>query len=231
MQETNRVLLAEDDVNLGNLLKEYLEIKGFEVVLARDGIETLKLYVPGKCDLLILDVMMPRKDGFAVAREIRKSNNQLPIIFLTAKGEKEDKMEGFEAGADDYLTKPFSMEELLARIKAVLRRSKSATPAEEEQKVFNLGTFDFDYNLQSLKHGGIEIKVSTKEADLLRMLCLHKNSVMLRELALKEIWGDDDYFNARSMDVYITKLRKYLKADPNIQLMNVHGKGYKLMVG
>jgi two-component system OmpR family response regulator len=230
MQETNKVLLAEDDMNLGNLLKEYLEIKGFEVTLARDGIETLKYYVPGKWDILILDVMMPRKDGFAVAREIRKTNNQVPIIFLTAKAQKEDKMEGFDSGADDYLTKPFSMEELLARIKAVLRRSKSPTPAEEEQKVFSLGAFEFDYNLQSLKHDGSEIKISTKEADLLRMLCLHRNNVMLRELALKEIWGDDDYFNARSMDVYITKLRKYLKADPSIQLMNVHGKGYKLMV-
>jgi DNA-binding response OmpR family regulator len=230
MQETNRVLLAEDDVNLGNLLREYLEIKGFEVSLARDGFEALKQYVPGKWDILILDVMMPRKDGFAVAREIRKNNNQVPIIFLTAKAQKEDKMEGFEAGADDYLTKPFSMEELLARIKAVLRRSKAATPAEETQKIFTLASFVFDYDLQSLKRNGTEIKISTKEADLLRMLCLHRNNVMLRETALKEIWGDDDYFNARSMDVYITKLRKYLKEDPAIQLMNVHGKGYKLMV-
>jgi two-component system, OmpR family, response regulator len=227
---SERILLAEDDMNLGSLLKEYLEIKGFEVGLARDGFEALKLYSPGKWDILILDVMMPRKDGFSVTREIRKSNNQVPVIFITAKGQKEDKIEGFEAGADDYITKPFSMEELLARIKAVLRRSKTPTGTEEEQKVFQFGIFEFNYQLQSLKNDGNEIKISTKEADLLRMLCLHRNNIMLREVALKEIWGDDDYFNARSMDVYITKLRKYLKPDPNIQLMNVHGKGYKLMV-
>jgi DNA-binding response OmpR family regulator len=229
MQE--RILLAEDDLNLGSLLKEYLEIKGFEVTLARDGFETLKMYSPGKFNILILDVMMPRKDGFSVTREIRKTNNLIPIIFITAKGQKEDKIEGFESGADDYITKPFSMEELLARIKAVLRRTNPATSkSEDEQKVFNFGGFEFNYHLQNLKHNGTDMKISTKEADLLRMLCLHQNSIMLREIALKEIWGDDDYFNARSMDVYITKLRKYLKADPNIQLMNVHGKGYKLMV-
>jgi DNA-binding response OmpR family regulator len=229
MQE--RILLAEDDLNLGSLLKEYLEIKGFDVTLARDGVETLKLFSPTKFDILILDVMMPRKDGFSVTRDIRKTNNQIPVIYITAKGQKEDKIEGFESGADDYITKPFSMEELLARIKAVLRRTKPATLSpEQEQKVFNFGAFEFNYQLQNLKHKETEIKVSTKEADLLRMLCLHQNSIMLREVALKEIWGDDDYFNARSMDVYITKLRKYLKADPNIHLMNVHGKGYKLMV-
>jgi len=227
----NKVLLAEDDVNLGNLLKEYLEIKGYAVTLARDGTDAQKRIDAGGWDLLILDVMMPYKDGFTIARDIRSKNNKIPIIFLTAKTLKEDKIEGFESGADDYLTKPFSMEELQARIKAVLRRSSLNPDSTEQNKTeINLGAFRFNYTLQNLKHKNEEVKLSTKEAELLRMLCLYKNNVMLRELALKEIWGTDDYFSARSMDVYITRLRKYLKADPSVQLMNVHGKGYKLIV-
>ncbi len=227
----SKVLLAEDDVNLGNLLKEYLEIKGYAVTLARDGIDAQKKYEPGGWDLLILDVMMPYRDGFTIARDIRKKDNKIPIIFLTAKALKEDKIEGFESGADDYLTKPFSMEELQARIKAVLRRTSTNLDLSEANKPeISLGKFQFNYTLQNLKHENEEIKLSTKEADLLRMLCLYKNNIMLRELALKEIWGADDYFSARSMDVYITRLRKYLKADPSVQLMNVHGKGYKLIV-
>ena len=227
----SKVLLAEDDVNLGNLLKEYLEIKGYSVTLVRDGIDAQKKYEQGGWDLLILDVMMPYRDGFTIARDIRKKDSTVPIIFLTAKTQKEDKIEGFESGADDYLTKPFSMEELQARIKAVLRRTNMNPDSSEANKTeIILGAFLFNYTLQSLKHNKVEVKLSTKEAELLRMLCLYKNNIMLREVALKEIWGADDYFSARSMDVYITRLRKYLKADPSVQLMNVHGKGYKLIV-
>jgi len=226
----SKVLLAEDDVNLGNLLKEYLEIKGYSVSLARDGIEAQKKYETAAWDLLILDVMMPYKDGFAIAKDIRKTNSKIPIIFLTAKEQKEDKIEGFDSGADDYITKPFSMEELQARIKAVLRRSTHNLSSPEADKTeIHLGAFQFNYALQNLKHKNEEVKLSTKEAELLRMLCIYKNNIMLREVALKEIWGADDYFSARSMDVYITRLRKYLKADPSVQLMNVHGKGYKLI--
>ncbi|RYD76170.1 MAG: response regulator transcription factor [Sphingobacteriales bacterium] len=230
MKDKYNILLAEDDVNLGNLLKEYLEIKGHDVSLKRDGEEAVAAQAAEAFDLLILDVMMPKKDGFTVAREVRKSNEQVPIIFLTAKGNKEDKILGFEAGADDYLTKPFSMEELMLRVKAIMKRSQPNTPANSSQRVFHISSFVFDYETQCLKREGNEVKLSTKEADLLRMLCLHQNAILLREEALKEIWGDDDYFTARSMDVYITKLRKYLKPDERIQIMNIHGKGYKLLV-
>ncbi len=231
MKENYNILLAEDDVNLGNLLKEYLEIKGHTVQLCRNGVEAVEQQLTNTYDLLVLDVMMPKKDGFTVAREVRKQNEQVPIIFLTAKGEKEDKILGFEAGADDYLTKPFSMEELMLRVKAIMKRAQhSVQPGNSVQRIFQVGIFTFDYETQSLKYPGHEIKLSTKEADLLRMLCLHKNNILHRDEALKQIWGNDDYFNARSMDVYITKLRKYLKPDAHIQIMNIHGKGYKLYV-
>lgn len=223
------ILLAEDDMNLGNLLQEYLELKGYQVSLARHGLEALDLFHHRTFELLILDVMMPKKDGFSVARDVRKINHKIPIIFLTAKAQKEDKIEGFESGGDDYISKPFSMEELLLRIKAVLRRT-NPMPTTEEVVQFEIGNFFFDYTLQLLTHGGKEIKLSTKESGLLKMLCLHRNDILKREDALIKIWGEDGYFTARSMDVYITKLRKYLNADPNIQIMNVHGKGYKLLI-
>jgi DNA-binding response OmpR family regulator len=229
-KEKYDILLAEDDLNLGNLLKEYLEIKGHDVLLTRNGEAATEALSSRPWDLMILDVMMPKKDGFAVAKDARKDNIQTPIIFLTAKGQKEDKIEGFESGADDYLTKPFSMEELLLRIKAIMRRMSSPNSAPSQQRTFHIGQFFFDYDMQSLKHDDKEVKMSTKEADLLLMLCQHQNAVLMRDEALRQIWGDDDYFTARSMDVYITKLRKYLKPDPNVQIMNVHGKGYKLMV-
>ena len=197
------------------------------MTLVRNGEEALDKQGKSSYDLLILDVMMPKKDGFSVAREIR-SHSQIPIIFLTAKGLKEDKIEGFESGADDYLTKPFSMEELLLRINAVMKRVQHTRPVE--QTSFNIGRFIFDYSRQSLKLDGQDNRISTKEAELLLMLCRHRNEILHREEALKRIWGDDDYFTARSMDVYITRLRKYLKEDPSIQIMNVHGKGYKLLV-
>jgi DNA-binding response OmpR family regulator len=200
------------------------------VELYRDGEAALKAFRNSYFDLLILDVMMPKKDGFTVAREIREKNMHIPVIFLTAKGEKEDKIEGFESGADDYLTKPFSMEELLLRIRAVLRRTNYSVQLSVQEKIFNIGAFVFDYERQSLGHDDKEVHISTKEADLLEMLCRYRNTVLHRDEALKKIWGDDDYFAARSMDVYITRLRKYLKADPDVQIINVHGKGYKLMI-
>jgi DNA-binding response OmpR family regulator len=224
MEQYAQILLAEDEINLGNLLKEYLEIKGYGVMLVRNGEEAVEKAKTGEYDILILDVMMPKKDGFSAARDIRKNDDRTPIIFLTAKAQKEDKIEGFEAGADDYLTKPFSMEELLLRVKAVLKR---LTPVKNKHTI---GRLSFDYEMQTLLANGQEFRLSTKEADLLHLLCNHQNNILLREEALMKVWGDDDYFTARSMDVYITKLRKYLKADPQVQIMNVHGKGYKLMV-
>jgi DNA-binding response OmpR family regulator len=225
-----KILLVEDDPNLGQLLQEYLEIKGFETTLARDGEKALVLYKGQRYDLCILDVMLPKKDGFSLAKEIRSVNKQIPIIFLTAKSLKEDTLEGLRIGADDYMTKPFSMEELLLRMKAILRRTSQ--PAEEVQdiKQFTIGSYLFDYEHQTLASVSHTARLTCKESELLRLLCLNLNHTLERSVALKQIWLDDTYFNARSMDVYITKLRKYLKDDPSIEIANVHGTGYKLMV-
>jgi len=223
-----RVLLAEDDENLGNLLKEYLKARNFEAELCTDGEKALKNLQRNQYDICILDVMMPNMDGFTVAREIRRLNNDIPIIFLTAKSMKDDVLEGFSSGADDYLTKPFSMEELIFRIEAILRRTQNRN--NMEQKVFQLAGYIFDSEKQTLTYNDRVQKLTTKESELLRLLCLHKNSVLERNFALKAIWSDDNYYNARSMDVYITKLRKYLKEEPAIQILNIHGKGFKLIV-
>lgn len=227
MEVSIRILLAEDDSNLSTLLEEYLKLKGYEVSLFTDGEAALKGFKTGEYDICLLDVMMPRMDGFTVAREIRKSNDEVPIIFLTAKSMKDDKIEGFNLGADDYITKPFSMEELLMRVKAVLRRTHRGND-EPEPAEFEFGRFHFDFDHQLLKIDGETTKLTTKESDLLRMLCKYKNRVLEREEALNKIWGNDSYFTARSMDVFITKLRKYLKADPSVQIINIHGTGYKL---
>lgn len=224
--DTIKILLAEDDPNLGQILQSYLKAKGFPTQLCVNGQEALDLFEKEDFDFCILDVMMPVKDGFAVAQEIRKKNNIIPILFLTAKSMQEDKLKGFEVGGDDYLTKPFSMEELLARISAILRRVEKK---DENQTVFNIGNYLFDYNLHMLEHDGNKQKLTSREADLLKLLCEHKNEVLDRSVALKKIWLDDSYFNARSMDVYIAKLRKYLKEDESVQLMNVHGIGFKLV--
>jgi DNA-binding response OmpR family regulator len=225
-----KILLVEDDPNLGQLLQEYLEIKGYETALARDGEKALALYKGQRYDLCIFDVMLPKKDGFSLAREIRSINKQIPIIFLTAKSLKEDTLEGLRIGADDYITKPFSMEELLLRMKAILRRTSQ--PAEEVQdiKQFTIGSYLFDYDQQTLASVSQTARLTCKESELLRLLCLNLNHTLERSVALKQIWQNDTYFNARSMDVYITKLRKYLKDDPSIEIVNVHGTGYKLMV-
>jgi DNA-binding response OmpR family regulator len=229
MDEKTRILLAEDDENLGMLLREYLMAKGYQTDLKPDGEAAYDAFMKNKYDICILDVMMPKKDGFTLAQDIRVLNGEIPVIFLTAKSMKEDILEGFKIGADDYLTKPFSMEELLFRIEAILRRTTGSK--QKEQQVYHIGIYTFDTQKQLLSGGGGEaVKLTTKESELLKLLCAHANDVLERNYALKKIWIDDNYFNARSMDVYITKLRKHLKEDPSIEIINIHGKGYKLIV-
>jgi DNA-binding response OmpR family regulator len=222
-----RILLAEDDENLGLLLKEYLQAKGYETVLFTDGDHAYKGFVNDHYDLCLLDIMMPVKDGFTLAREIRELNSDIPIVFLTAKSMKEDVIEGFRTGADDYITKPFSMEELLFRIEAILRRTKGTNT--EESTELKIGRYVFDTHKQELRLDNKVQKLTTKESELLRLLYNHRNRILERNFALRTIWMDDNYFNARSMDVYITKLRKYLKDDPSVEIINIHGKGYRLV--
>lgn len=223
-----RVLLAEDDENLGFLLKEYLQAKEYEVDLYKDGDKAFRGFQNNYYDICILDVMMPIKDGFTLAKEIRMSNNTMPILFLTAKSMKEDVIEGFALGADDYMTKPFSIEELLMRLEAILRRTRKDSPMTEQAQ-FQIGKYIFDATKQTLANDSEVRKLTTKESELLKYLCINKNTLLDRNFALKTIWVDDSYFNARSMDVYITKLRKYLSDDPTIEIINVRGKGFKLI--
>ncbi|MBB6499777.1 response regulator transcription factor [Pedobacter cryoconitis] len=228
-----KILLVEDDPNLGMLLQDYLQLKGkFDVVLCVDGEEGLRAFNKHTFDLCILDVMMPKKDGFALGKEIRKVNESVPIIFATAKAMMEDKASAYDLGGDDYITKPFRIEELLLRINALLKRvsAKETKPAEPVQSQFQIGSYTFDYTTQLIQHNGQQQKLSTKEAELLQLLCLKQNAVLTREEALLSIWHDDNYFNGRSMDVFLSKLRKYLKEDPNVEILNVHGKGYKLLI-
>lgn len=224
------VLLAEDDKNLGSVLTSYLNAKGFPTTLCINGQEAFDKFKKDKFDFCIVDVMMPIKDGFTLAKEIRQIDQKIPILFLTAKSMQEDKLKGFEIGADDYMTKPFSMEELLMRIQAIVRRSTESKTLETNRTFYEIGLFTFNYNRQILKSSGDEQKLTSKESELLKMLCDNINEVLDRSIALKKIWHDDSYFNARSMDVYVTKLRKYLKVDPNIELINVHGVGFKLVI-
>ncbi len=226
--EKYKILLVEDDPNLGEILKEYLDIKGYKTTLSRDGYEGLQTFKKFKFDICILDIMMPKKDGFTLARDIRKLDDKIPFIFLTAKSMKEDTLEGLRVGADDYMTKPFSMEELLLRLKAILNRVYQKNE-EHQPSIFNFGKFTFDADNQVLRSDGLSNKLTTKEAGLLKMLCQHKNQTLDRSQALKNIWREDSYFNARSMDVYITKLRKYLKEDENVQILTIHGQGFKLI--
>lgn len=222
------LLLVEDDPNLGLLLKEYLIAKDFDVTLKTNGEEGYNEFVKQQFQFVILDVMMPIKDGFTLAEEIRGIDKEVPILFLTAKSMKEDTLKGFGAGADDYMTKPFSMEELMARVNAILRRTKS--DSDNERATYEVGQFVFTPLEQHLSLEGEKIKLTTKENDLLLLLCKNKNGILERNHALKAVWGDDNYFNGRSMDVYIAKLRKYLKPDGKIEIINVHGKGFKLLV-
>lgn len=227
MEEKTKILLCEDDENLGMLLREFLQAKGFNADLYPDGEKGYKAFLKGKYDICVLDVMMPRKDGFTLAQEIRNVNSEVPIVFLTAKNLKDDILEGFKLGADDYITKPFSMEELVVRIDAILRRVKGKK--DREVTLFKIGKFTFDTQKQVLVSEDSTQKLTTKESELLALLCSHVNEILERNYALKTIWVDDNYFNARSMDVYITKLRKLLKGDPAIEIINIHGKGYKLI--
>ena len=228
MGEKLSILLCEDDENLGMLLREYLNAKGYAADLYPDGEAGYKAFLKNKYDLCVFDVMMPKKDGFTLAQEIRQANSEIPIIFLTAKTLKEDVLEGFKIGADDYLTKPFSMEELTFRIEAIFRRVRGKKA--KEVSAYKIGRFTFDTQKQLLEIDGKQTKLTTKESELLSLLCAHVNEILQRDFALKTIWIDDNYFNARSMDVYITKLRKHLKEDPAIEIINIHGKGYKLIV-
>lgn len=226
--KNKQVLLAEDDPNLGMLLQEYLTHKNFDVTLKKNGEEGLFAYRKGKFDIVLLDVMMPKMDGFTVAEEIRKDDQETPIIFLTAKSLKEDKIKGLTIGADDYITKPFSMEVLELKMTAILRRTekKEVQPVQDE---YQAGKTTLDYKNQRLNFGGNELKLTTKENELLRLFFERKNNILERDVALRHVWQDDSYFTARSMDVFISKLRKYLREDETLSIINVHGTGYKLV--
>lgn len=226
--EKFKVLLAEDDENLGKLLNTFLDAKGYSTTLVDTGRKAVERAGQEVYDFIILDVMMPEMDGFEAAAEIRSWNREVPILFLTAKSLKEDKLKGFNLGADDYLTKPFSMEELLARLQAIMRRTKVSKP--EEARIEKIGDSEFDVTTRVLKINDKEVTLTTKEAQLLNMLIKSQEDHLDRQVALRAVWGDDNYFNGRSMDVYITKLRKILKDDEKIQILNVHGKGFRLIV-
>jgi len=227
MHEKIKILLVEDDPNFGMIMKSYLELNEFHVLLRSDGKQGLSAFRSEPWDICILDVMMPEMDGFALAREIRKLNSRIPFIFLTAKTLKDDMLEGFRIGADDYITKPFDSEVLLYKLKAILNRRNQ----EEEQipKELPLGSFIFNTALRTLHGREGTIQLSPKEAGLLKLLCQAKDGVLSRKEALEKIWGSDNYFNGRSMDVFITKLRKYLKSDPDVEIVNIHGNGFRLI--
>ncbi|MBP8792746.1 MAG: response regulator transcription factor [Lutibacter sp.] len=228
--ENNRILLVEDDPNFGTVLKDYLSLNDYNVTLAKDGLEGLIMFKNDDFDLCIFDVMMPRKDGFSLAKDVRATNTEIPIIFLTAKTMKEDVLKGYQAGADDYLNKPFDSEVLLYKIKAILQRKESEQSVEDESFEFKIGKFEFNSKLRHLVfNNGEAQKLSPKESKLLKLLAVHKNDLMPRELALTKIWRDDNYFTSRSMDVYIAKLRKYLRSDENVEILNIHGEGFRLI--
>lgn len=227
-----RILLVEDDPNFGSILKEYLMINSYEVTLAKNGIEGFEKFKKEDFDLCLLDVMMPYKDGFTLAKEIREKNETIPLIFLTAKTMKEDVLKGFKIGADDYLSKPFDSEVLLAKIKSILGRRVAHATVESDEMEFAIGDFNLNAKLRLLTYKNEEpVKLSPKENQLLRLLALHINDLMPREKALNKIWRDDNYFTSRSMDVYIAKLRKYLKEDSKVEILNIHGEGFRLVVG
>jgi DNA-binding response OmpR family regulator len=223
------ILLLEDDPNLGLIIQEHLTMNGFEASIAGDGAQGLTAFGSKHFDLCLVDVMMPKMDGFTFAREVRRTDQETPLIFLTAKALKEDRIEGLKIGADDYITKPFSMEELLLRIRAVLKRSAPSVQQEDVPPEFFIGSFVFHHPTRTLSRKGKARRLTAREADLLRLLCLHRNAVLDRSDTLKELWGNDSYFNSRSMDVFISKLRRYLKADSSIQILNEHNRGFKLL--
>lgn len=224
-KERLKILLAEDDLNLGFLLVEYLETEGFEVKLCKDGELALKAFQNNSFDLCLLDVMMPKLDGFSLAKEIRSKDKMIPVIFITARSLKEDKLKGYDLDADDYITKPFDEEELLWKIKAVIRRIPE-NKSDKKVELISVGQYTFDFNNQSLSIAGKTKRITEKEGDILRYLYDHKNTVIKREYMLKDLWGENDYFLGRSLDVFITKMRKYLKEDPNLSIENVFGVGF-----
>jgi DNA-binding response OmpR family regulator len=226
----SKILLVEDDTNFGKVLKNYLELNDYVVELARDGILGLAAFRREKFDLCILDVMMPNLDGFSLAEEIRSVDLDVPLFFLTAKNMKDDILNGYRLGADDYILKPFDSEILLSKIKAIIKRNAEATEKQNENFEFEIGKFQFNSKLRELRIGEIVNTLSPKENDLLKMLAEHKNDLLPREQALKKIWGSDTYFNGRSMDVYIAKLRKFLKEDEAVEIVNIHGNGFRLVV-
>lgn len=231
MSSKNKILLVEDDPNFGSIMKSYLELNEFAVTLKPDGKQGLSAFMTEQFNICILDVMMPEMDGFTLAREIRKLNSDIPFVFLTAKSLKEDILEGFRSGADDYITKPFDSEVLLFKLQAILKRNQGKHDSEENLKEMQVGRFHFNFNLRTLSTGEKTHQLSPKEAHLLQMLCVSRDGILLRKDALEKIWGTDNYFNGRSMDVFIARLRKYLKEDPSIEIANIHGNGFRLIIG
>ena len=230
-EQLKKILLVEDDPNFGIVLKDYLVMNDYDVTHAKNGMEGFEKFKKNDFDLCILDVMMPYKDGFTLAKEIREKNKEVPIIFLTAKAMKEDVLKGYKVGADDYLNKPFDSEVLLMKMKAIIQRKSAETVADSNEFMFKIGDFELNSKLRFLSYqGGEPDKLSPKENQLLRLLALHLNDLMPRELALTKIWRDDNYFTSRSMDVYIAKLRKYLKKDENVEILNIHGEGFRLVI-
>jgi DNA-binding response OmpR family regulator len=228
--KTPKILLVEDDTSLGFIISDQLKSLGYHVTLCSDGMEGFKRFNEETFHLCIFDVMMPKKDGFTLARDVRKINHDIPILFLTAKSMTSDKVEGFNAGGDDYLTKPFSTDELTVRVKALLKRVH-ISDQDEESGVIHIGKYNFDAANYMLKHAEFEKKLTKKEAQILAMLCKFKNQVLPREIVLNAVWGQDDYFVGRSLDVFITKLRKYLSHDDQVAIQNIHGIGFKLQIG
>jgi DNA-binding response OmpR family regulator len=225
-----KILLVEDDPNFGSILKSYLELADYEVMLKADGKQGLGTFKTYSFDLCILDIMMPEMDGFTLAKEIRKLNSKIPLIFLTAKTLKEDVLEGFRIGADDYLTKPFDSEVLLYKIAAILKRNAMSAETADKPLSFEVGAFHFDSRMRILKWGKNSQTLSPKESELLKMLYNAKDGILTRHDALQQIWGKEDYFATRSMDVFMARLRKYLKADPSIEIINIHGNGFRMVV-
>jgi two-component system OmpR family response regulator len=229
MNKKIKILLVEDDPNFGSIMKSYLELNDFEVILKADGKQGLTAFKSDSFDICILDVMMPEMDGFTLAKEIKKTNNDTPFIFLTAKSLKEDMLEGFKTGADDYITKPFDSEVLLFKLHAILKRNIQRSENDAVVNEMQVGKFFFNYNLRTLTNGTLTQQLSPKEASLLKMLCTSKDGILLRKDALEKIWGNDNYFNGRSMDVFIARLRKCLKEDPSIEIANIHGNGFRII--
>jgi DNA-binding response OmpR family regulator len=227
MKTKTRILLAEDDPTLGFIIKDNLEVNGYDVTLCTDGEDAYKMYLEGHFELALLDVMLPKKDGFAIAREIRRKDDHIPLLFLTARIQKDDRIEGFKTGADDYITKPFSIEELLLRIEVFLKRSRNvANPS----KMISIGNYSFDYENLQLGKGETQINITRKEAEILLLFCQSGGNILKREEILMKVWGDDDYFMGRSLDVFLSKLRKRFKDDPGIEIVNLHGVGFRMVV-